>query len=947
MRLKTLLLPLIFTLFGVLPSVQAQCEYQLDMFDSFGDGWNGGQLTITAGSTTYTFTLDILNSDGNDSTVYFLVNDGELITLSWTAGAFNSEVSFDLYNTDGALVFSSSNPSNGVIFTGTAVCPPCAQVQNVQIENIWDTRVRIRWQPGIGDATAQGWWVLYGPAGFTPGPGVGDTVYVVTPKVTITGLSKKTNYDFYVIQDCDSTLQSALNGPYSFQTYWTNDVGIAEVQSPVSGCDLGIEKVIVVLKNYGSAPQSLLPFNYSVNGEPAGVPQPQDGFYTGVLGKDSCEVIEFETTYDFSNPGEYIIRVWTQLNNDDDKANDTITYRVVNRFVAPYQQNFEDWEGGWTVDTVASINSSWEWGVPAKAEVPAAGNGDKCWLTNLDGPFNFNERSYLTSPCFDFSEDTEDPVIEFSLYYGIDAFFDGAWLEQSLDGGDTWEKVGALDEGLNWYNTINTFNNLGDVWAGFTNGWVKARHRLFGVAGEGEVRLRFVFSGGSFFAQPGGMGVDGINVYVPFAKDLVGLSVKTDGEGTLCGLANDKIAFTITNFGTQPQAIFQVAYSVNGGAPVVENFNGGILTPDEIFTYIFNTPFNSVDSLLEIKVWTLLNGESVPGNDTVTINVDHRPKPIPFQENFESMQIPDGWSVVTNSGVTNGHNNSSYVLATNLFSGFSTFSYTLPRYGVITAGDSIRFSYRITNWPDGFIPTILSGGSKIELQVSDNCGASFQTIYSINILTHTPSLSYRTIKRDLSQFAGKSIIIRFLGTWGAGDFWFDLDNINILACPPSLDLTATTTPATVGQSNGAATVNVGIGNPPYQYAWSNGATGATATGLPAGDVSVTVTDEQGCSDQLTVTVGSTTSADEIEGLTRLSLQPNPANNAVQLYVTLDRGAEIQAELVNLLGQRLWETPAVRGTSLNETIHVADYPPGLYLLRLTVDGQTVSRKLVKQ
>ncbi|MCB0397556.1 MAG: T9SS type A sorting domain-containing protein [Flavobacteriales bacterium] len=49
-----------------------------------------------------------------------------------------------------------------------------------------------------------------------------------------------------------------------------------------------------------------------------------------------------------------------------------------------------------------------------------------------------------------------------------------------------------------------------------------------------------------------------------------------------------------------------------------------------------------------------------------------------------------------------------------------------------------------------------------------------------------------------------------------------------------------------GGSDGAAIVTPGGGVSPYTYLWEDGQTGATATGLPAGFYSVTVTDNNGC-----------------------------------------------------------------------------------------------------
>ncbi|MBI3502598.1 MAG: T9SS type A sorting domain-containing protein [Bacteroidetes bacterium] len=57
-----------------------------------------------------------------------------------------------------------------------------------------------------------------------------------------------------------------------------------------------------------------------------------------------------------------------------------------------------------------------------------------------------------------------------------------------------------------------------------------------------------------------------------------------------------------------------------------------------------------------------------------------------------------------------------------------------------------------------------------------------------------------------------------------------------------------------GGNNGAATANPSGGSSPYTYQWNNGQTTQTATGLTAGNYSVTVTDAYGCSAQQTVTI---------------------------------------------------------------------------------------------
>lgn len=942
MNLKLLRLSLLALFLPLFQAANAQCEYTLNMFDSFGDGWNGGVLKITSGATTYNFTLlSFPSDDGNDSTVTFLVTNDASLTFEWIGGIFDEEVSFTVLDYDGNTVFQTTNPNPGTLYDDTGFCPDCLKPLNAQVENAYDTYAKLRWTPA-SLTPSLGWWVIYGPKDFVPGPGVGDSVFVTTPKLTLTGLSKKTDYDFYVLELCDSTNVAKIAGPVSFQTYWSNDVGITAVLSPESSCDLGVETVKIVMTNFGAKPQSLVPFRFSVNGVDAGVPQPQDGFFTGVLGKDSSEVIEFETTYDFSAPGEYLITVYTQMSGDEDMLNDTFNYYIVNRLVAPYAQDFETWEGGWYVDTVNSTLPSWEFGTPDNIVISAAASGQNAWVTNLDGPPNSGELSYLNSPCFDFTDLTEDPVMQFAINYNNFESFEGAWLEMSTNDGQSWDKVGAVGEGFNWYNVFNVNTNLGDVWAGESGGWQTARILLAGMAGESSVRFRFAFSSFFFFGGEGA-GVDDIRIYVPLADDLSGLNASSQGDDNDCGLENDKVTFTFINFGTQPQSSFQVAYSINGGAPVVETVNATV-QPDQTFTYTFTTPFDSRDGAFDIVCWTNLSGEQNPVNDSAYYSVSHLAKPVPFQENFESLNIPADWTVTGFPFITPFNNNTSNVLEVNLWGSNNEFIYDLPRYGLISADDTLTFDYRITEFGSGgFDPTTLGLGTKIEVQVSTNC-STYQNIYSINSLSHTPSISMKTVKVGLGNFVGKSIKIRFKGTWTEGDFYFDLDNINLRACAADMQLTPTVVPSTNGQ-NGQATVNVGLGNPPYSYLWNTGAVTKTISGLAVGAYTVTVTDALGCTDELTINVGVTGTQD-IEGLTSLKIQPNPTSGFAMLNAAFDRPVDVNVEIIDLLGRRVWETNAAYTTNISEQLDLNNFPDGIYLVRLTVDGQTATRKLMK-
>lgn len=932
-------LALAFALTAQAHAQQQSCQYFLAMFDSAGDGWSGGKVTLNADGQSTDLTL----SAGKSDSLFINVPDSVSFTLRWTPGTSVQEVSFVLYDNLGDTVFASPKPLlAGQLFSGTIACATCRKPRNARIENVFDTRARFRWLTG-GNAPVQDWLVIYGPQGFKLGSPDSDTLVTLTPKATVTGLQKKTAYDAYVVQRCDTSNVSGAVGPFSFVTYYSTDVGISAITTPQGACEIGLSKVTVRISNYGANPLSLIPFRYNVNGLDAGVTQPQDGLYTGVLGKDSSDVVEFDLQFNFEKPGEYEIAAFTEMPGDEDTSNDTLFYYVNNRLQPDYVQNFEKWDGGWAVDT-SSKNSTWAFGTPDEFGLNGAFSGKNAWATGLDSPYKINEKSLLNSPCFDFSAVTADPAIQFRFSHDLEPEYDAAMLEYSFDN-KTWQKLGKKGEGINWYNETNTEYNFGDVWSGNSDGWQFSRLKLTDMKGQSEVHFRFRMESDGF-AVYSGLALDDVRIAVPKARDIIALGLRTQGSTTSkCGLEKDLVRFSLANIGSDTVKTCPVAYSINGGTPVVEN-PPFVINPEGETLYTFFAPFDSRDKLVQIKCWSMLPGEQNPADDTLTFTIDNRPLPVPLSENFDnSTEIPAQW--LTEGFVTNGHNNQSNVLATLLAPFNIGFETDLPRYGYISAGDSLRFDYRLVNL-DGTQPTQLFGGSKIEVQISDDCGDTYQTAYTINNASHTPSLTLRTINVGLDAYAGKAIYVRFLGTWGSGTFYFDLDNVNLRSCAPSLTLSATTKGASAGQNNGSATISVGTGNPPYTFAWSNGTTTTDPTlgGLALGDYVVSVTDSRGCFDTLALSIGVSAIRD-IAGLTALTLQPNPTTGATLLQAEFEQPAEGQVSVLDMLGRPVAEIQFANATSLREMLDLGAHPAGLYLVRLRVGDAVTVRRLMRQ
>jgi hypothetical protein len=585
----------------------------------------------------------------------------------------------------------------------------------------------------------------------------------------------------YVQQLCAGNLGSALVGPLSFETYWSDDVAITGIVSPSNGCTLS-DTVKVLMTNFGANPQSLIRFKYSVGEMDAGVMQPQDGVYTGVLGKDSTSVVAFKTTYNFRGAGEYLITAYVET-NDDDRSNDTFRYYVTNRIVPTYRQEFELWNGGWEVHTsVPTNNGRWTWTSEDYTLLQSQPEGDRAWVSRFTTATGTPQMAILESPCFDFSATPTDPHIAFSLFYKNDSFSSGGYLQASDDDGTTWKTVGSEKIGLNWYNRTNNFLK-GPVWSGASSGWVIAKDTLRGMGGKSRVRLRFVHYTNGFMNPPALFAIDQVQVFLPAQRDLVALEVSASSDGLRCGLEKDSVRLTFSNFGNRTQYLYELSYNINGGPAWTESVNLDSIRPNQVITHTFEKPFDSRRGVFKITAQVAASGDQNEFNNEALLVLGNEVQETPYLEDFETA-VPSGWLFDPSAALTEGHNNKSRVLAVRLSPTKKTFTHTLPAIGTIRQGDSLFFDYRIVNYntdslKNGTQGTTLLGNTNIEVQISTDCGNSFNTLSDIRGANHLPTANLRTRRIGLANYVGQDIVLRFRGQQVFGDFWFDTDNIVI------------------------------------------------------------------------------------------------------------------------------------------------------------------------
>jgi gliding motility-associated-like protein len=512
----------------------------------------------------------------------------------------------------------------------------------------------------------------------------------------------------------------------------------------------------------------------------------------------------------------------------------------------PYFEDFETSNGGWVS---GGIGNDWAWGTPTKTVISAAGSGSKCWIAgtlNTIG-YNLGEKSYITSPCFNFTN-VAKPYVVFKVFWETEKQFDGATFQYSLNAGTTWNNVGTNTDPVdclnqNWFNSgnISGLTNLTPAaakhgWAGNiqpTVGvclggdglgqWVVAKHCMANLAGEPSVMFRFAFGAGT-----------NCNAYEGFAVDSFVLGNAPSAPSNVIAncQGNNAFAFSATNplcytsyqwnFGDTASGTNNTATGINAnhtysipGTYTVQVIASGICAKaDTTYTVIYAPSLGVTIGALcnAVNAIGVAAVSSIPAGTTFTYSWNT----LPVQNTASVTNLMPGAYTVTatqNNGCTN-------TLAVTV---------TLP--------SAISFQTSIVNTfcngqGTGSINTIVSGGvGPYTYSWTPNVG-------------NTPSISglnagtYTLVATD-SRGCTSSIGI-------------------VLSAPNIISLSTSSNDANCGQPTGSASVIVSGGVPPYNYLWSNGNVMPNLSNVLSGTYTCVVSDANNCTQSASVAIGQGT-----------------------------------------------------------------------------------------
>tara|TARA_B100000508_G_scaffold141093_1_gene146518 strand:+ start:21517 stop:22752 length:1236 start_codon:yes stop_codon:yes gene_type:complete len=94
------------------------------MFDSFGDGWDGGELEITINGTT---TFHSVSAGLGSETNTLAYCDGDVLEIAYSSGSWEGENTYTISTPAGTLISDGPSPTTGNVFYSTNACSSTSQ----------------------------------------------------------------------------------------------------------------------------------------------------------------------------------------------------------------------------------------------------------------------------------------------------------------------------------------------------------------------------------------------------------------------------------------------------------------------------------------------------------------------------------------------------------------------------------------------------------------------------------------------------------------------------------------------------------------------------------------------------------------------------------------------------------------------------------------------------
>ena len=160
------------------------------------------------------------------------------------------------------------------------------------------------------------------------------------------------------------------------------------------------------------------------------------------------------------------------------------------------------------------------------------------------------------------------------------------------------------------------------------------------------------------------------------------------------------------------------------------------------------------------------------------------------------------------------------------------------------------------------------------------------------------------------------------------------------------------TPATNGQMNGSAILNIDGGTPPYNFQWIlNGMVVSTAqnpTNLAPGEYFVQVSDDRGCNlSTSSIVIDNMVGTQQNEYVQHLNIFPNPTSGLLNIQMELSKPLVVAIDLLDVSGQIITPITANANafTAASYEANLSHLPNGVYWLRIVAEDAVITKRIV--
>jgi hypothetical protein len=712
-----------------------------------------------------------------------------------------------------------------------------------------------------------------------------------------------------------------------------DDVGVVAINQPIDAQPAGTNSVVdVVIRNFGSAPQSNIDVEYTVDGMVMG-----NGTFTGTLQPGQTAAV---TMTNLTIPsGGYTFCAYTQLPGDSDNTNDTLCAGrvgipvVIVDYLNPYEDDFDGANVGWYqgVNSGANSQTIWELGTPNWGATSQPLTTPNAWDVNLNSAYGPNADCWLASPIFDIQG--VDPELEFWLNYNTETNWDGTRLEYSVNGGP-WQMLGGFGPAFslpcwaNWYSINNIISSGMPAWAGSSgNGFKVSRASCLAgfdpLFNNNQIQFRFVFtSDGSVNID--GNSLDDFSLTVPVPLSVGPTTLNTNTINNTFVFPGQQIDFNsdLTNFGTTPVDTLIATLTVDGQVVEVDTIAyNPALERDDFLNHLWSYQWTASPGVHDICVITSepnFSPDLNPSDDTLCIQISV----------FDSVTVTSGNPYCTDfeSGPTWVSVNAlSYIDGPA-----NTFELGTPAQTIINGALSGTNAW-MTNLTTNYID-------------SDSSGL-FTPVFSIDD-TKCYRLSFSHIFDTEKNFDGGTVeySIDNAQTWqqvgwaSQSPDWFNTAFITGLGGVPG----------TGGWSGSQSTWepvfqdvnfnNTGAATVIFRFRFQSDPTGSAFEGWAIDDF---------CFEEVPQPCVTSIQTPETSGLALGQNIPNPFSNITNIKFSLPTDGMARLFITDVLGKEVAVPVSSRmqsGTH-NVEFNAGQLAPGIYYYTLDFEGERVTRKMM--